>query len=436
MKIRRIALALLFLTGAAQAVELPGGWNTPAGNNSFAPPNGWPENMAPSDVNNTARENMAVIARWATDESSSLVATGAINAYQVTSVRGISTLYDGIKIAFTATDGIATNTTGVTINVDSSGAKPIKLGSDAELTSGAIQPGQRIEIVYDAESDWWQILSALSGGSGDVLAANNLSEYTATAATARGNINAVGTGFLLNTTAPLTGGGDLSATRTLLIDLSAISATSVFSGASDLVLVRRNSDGVNVAGTINDILSGSSTVPVFLGTFSTSAGTSLNVSGVFSSTYKTYVIEAQDIVTGTDGSDLMMRFSVSGAFKVDVADYGYILTQIDGNGSNTATETNVEDTSGTGMFMHNPARQGLGTGTNEKAMATIKIFNPVSGNVVMGSWELSMRNADGGNKVRVSGMGEYKGGTSAVDGVQLLMDSGTITGSVNVWGYR
>lgn len=38
-------------------------WSTVAENNSKTPPDGWPENMAPSDVNNTARENMAAAKR-------------------------------------------------------------------------------------------------------------------------------------------------------------------------------------------------------------------------------------------------------------------------------------------------------------------------------------------------------------------------------------
>lgn len=39
---------------------------TPANNNA-TPPNGWPEGMAPSDVNNTARENLARMQEWYQD---------------------------------------------------------------------------------------------------------------------------------------------------------------------------------------------------------------------------------------------------------------------------------------------------------------------------------------------------------------------------------
>ena len=40
-------------------------WSTTAGNNNDAPPDGFPENMAPSGVNDSAREVMASVrAQW------------------------------------------------------------------------------------------------------------------------------------------------------------------------------------------------------------------------------------------------------------------------------------------------------------------------------------------------------------------------------------
>lgn len=44
-----------------------GKWSTVAGNNNKPAPNGWPENMAPSDVNDSARENMAAVKRMTLD---------------------------------------------------------------------------------------------------------------------------------------------------------------------------------------------------------------------------------------------------------------------------------------------------------------------------------------------------------------------------------
>lgn len=42
-------------------------WSTTPANNNSSPPNGWPEGMAPSAVNNTARQDRASVAEWYTD---------------------------------------------------------------------------------------------------------------------------------------------------------------------------------------------------------------------------------------------------------------------------------------------------------------------------------------------------------------------------------
>lgn len=42
-------------------------WSTTPGDNNSAPPNGWPEGMAPSAVNNTARQDRASVAEWYQD---------------------------------------------------------------------------------------------------------------------------------------------------------------------------------------------------------------------------------------------------------------------------------------------------------------------------------------------------------------------------------
>jgi hypothetical protein len=97
----------------------------------------------------------------------------------------------------------------------------------------------------DYDTEW-----IAASGVGDLLAANNLSELTATASTARTNLGlgtaattaasayataaqgtlagtAVQPARSISTTAPLTGGGDLSANRTLAVSAASTSATGV-----------------------------------------------------------------------------------------------------------------------------------------------------------------------------------------------------------------
>ncbi|MCH8149796.1 MAG: hypothetical protein IH987_17730, partial [Planctomycetes bacterium] len=96
--------------GIVRALEVHQ-WNTTAGNNQFAVPDGWPENQAPSSVNNAAREDMAVLARWSSDISGSLVSGGSGTAYEVTPNRDVTAYHDGYTLvweAHTANTGAAT----------------------------------------------------------------------------------------------------------------------------------------------------------------------------------------------------------------------------------------------------------------------------------------------------------------------------------------
>lgn len=60
---RLLAAALLCLAPAVFASEVTT-WSTTSDNNNSTPPNGWPEGMQYSQVNNTGREMMGAIARW------------------------------------------------------------------------------------------------------------------------------------------------------------------------------------------------------------------------------------------------------------------------------------------------------------------------------------------------------------------------------------
>lgn len=62
-------------------------WSTTAALNNSAPPAGWPEGMAPSAVNDTARQMMADIATWYLNTTS---LRSALNAQRATSSQSLS----------------------------------------------------------------------------------------------------------------------------------------------------------------------------------------------------------------------------------------------------------------------------------------------------------------------------------------------------------
>ena len=77
-------------------------WNATAADNNESPPNGWPEMMAPSAVNNTGREMMAVIARWRESAESCTLTEGTAPDYELTVPQTFTSLVHGMRFTFCA----------------------------------------------------------------------------------------------------------------------------------------------------------------------------------------------------------------------------------------------------------------------------------------------------------------------------------------------
>ena len=143
-------------------------WDTTAANNNSAPPHGWPESMDYEDVNDSARENMAVLARWHKDTNGSLVSSGSANAYAVTANQALTAYYDGLSLVFEANH---TNTGAATLDVDTVGAAAIVRLDGSALGAGAIQAGGKYRVIYDGTN--WQLLGAsLSPTSPETISGN------------------------------------------------------------------------------------------------------------------------------------------------------------------------------------------------------------------------------------------------------------------------
>lgn len=134
-------------------------WATSAASNNSTPPDGAPEGMAPSAVNDVMRENMAVLARWKGDNDGSLTTGGSSNAYTLTPNGTYSAYAQGDTFTVEANH---TNTGAATLNVSGLGAKSIRFPDNALLTGGEIVSGGVYMLVYDGSV--FQITNP-SGGS-------------------------------------------------------------------------------------------------------------------------------------------------------------------------------------------------------------------------------------------------------------------------------
>lgn len=128
-------------------------WEPQEQNNQDAPPNGFPEGMEYSDVNNSAREVMAVLARFYRDENGSLTATG-INDLTFTTNAAYPLLYQGLRIGFRATN---TNTGAMTIQLNALSAAPFLNTAGAIMQAGSIAAGLVYFAVYNGSA--FQLIS-------------------------------------------------------------------------------------------------------------------------------------------------------------------------------------------------------------------------------------------------------------------------------------
>lgn len=131
-------------------------WSTTASSNATADSTiDWAEGMAPSAVNNSARAEMAAVAKYRDDVAGTKITTGgSADAYTVTTNQTLTSLTDGFKVSFILS---ATNTGASTINVDSLGTKPLRTITGTALVAGEIVAGCLYTASYDSGNDEWLI---------------------------------------------------------------------------------------------------------------------------------------------------------------------------------------------------------------------------------------------------------------------------------------
>lgn len=159
---RSLLVAVTLLMSATAWGSNVSDWNTAAASNNAAPPNGAPEGMAPSTVNDIIRENMGAVARWYSDVSGTLVTTGTANAYVLTTNSAHATLADQAVFRFRADRA---NTGAATLNVDTLGAFAIELPDGSALTTGMLALGGIYDVTFDAAAtpDRYVLTSPSSG---------------------------------------------------------------------------------------------------------------------------------------------------------------------------------------------------------------------------------------------------------------------------------
>lgn len=300
----------------------------------------FPENMAPSAVNNGARALEGILARWHKDTNASKASTGSANAYVFAADQTISAYYDGLVIAF---DANFANTGSATLNVDGVSADTIKKYNDQNLESGDIEVGQKVWVVHDGTN--WQMISPTAtvadttlsntfsqmqiwSKGADIASASPLvlgtdgNYFDVTGTTGFSSITvSAGTLFMLqfDGALTLTHGASLDLPGEANITTAAGDRLIAFAEAADTVQVLAYSKADGSA------VSGSGTLETEQ---ATTSGTAFDFTGISSNVLRITVIFEDVSLNGTD--DLLVQIGDSGGIETT----GYTATS--GASSSTA----------------------------------------------------------------------------------------------------
>lgn len=130
-------------------------YSTTAANNNSAAPDGFPEGMAPSGVNDAARELMAALAKWYSDTDGTLTTAGTVNAFTLTTNNAHAALADQ---SFIIARADRAPTGAATLNVDSLGAKSIKINHDEDVDASTWEANQMLVFIYNATDDVYELV--------------------------------------------------------------------------------------------------------------------------------------------------------------------------------------------------------------------------------------------------------------------------------------
>jgi len=282
-------------------------WNIVDNSNNAAVPDGWPENMNYSEVNDTGRAVQGKLKRFFVDIGGSLAAGGVADAYTLTLSASYTAYFDGLYFVCSIP---ITNTGAATLNVNALGVKAIIDREGNALTAGALVADTIYPFHYDGVN--LRVLTptnSLSGSltvSGTVTASSfvgpltgnadtatsvstitGLAPDTATTQAAQPNVTSVGTltGFTS------TGIDDNATSIALTIDSSQGSTFTgdiILSSGKGITFPSAFSDNTD-ANTLDDYEEGSWT-PVIEGQTTAGVGTYTTQIGTYTKIGKVVII--------------------------------------------------------------------------------------------------------------------------------------------------
>jgi hypothetical protein len=138
-------------------------WSETAASNNSATPNGWPEGMSYSAVNDCAREMMTALKRDWNRAHATVASGGTAAALTLTYTTAPPAYVQGMQFSFRVT---TTNTAAPTLNVNGLGAKSI-MGTNVSglvaLSAGDLVANTVALVQYDSVADAMLLLTPVAG---------------------------------------------------------------------------------------------------------------------------------------------------------------------------------------------------------------------------------------------------------------------------------
>jgi len=176
----------------------------------------------------------------------------------------------------------------------------------------------------------------------------------------------------------------------------------------------------NISSITSSKLSDAGLVKITSGTLTTASA--ITADSVFTSTYVNYVIYINATYTGSASQDAYLQFRASGSTNSSAA-YPYQVNYINAAvNSGTAASS-----SGAATFWTLYDNMGNGSIFN----GVIALFNPQTSTKTTGQWFLY--GEDTSNFKQMLGFG-FQSQSTAFDGFTLTLQSGTLTGTYDVYG--
>lgn len=418
-------------------------WSQTAASNNSSPPNGWPEGMAPSAVNDAARELMAALAKWYAGLDASLVTTGSSNAYVLSTGSSHAALADIGLLAFRANHS---NTGAATLAVDGLTAKAIR-SRGAAIASGAIVQDDIYLVSYNGTDDAFDMHTVPAAFN--QLVAGGLSYPTADGTTGQYlSTNGAGALSFANASANVTRSARTSNTilaagdKAVLVEATSGTFTQTITAPATLgdgwyCFYRNSGTGVitfsdTISGTANRVLytgesmmvmsDGAALYAASLPTEGNRTLASVTVSAVATvdvalpSGYTEYELRVQSLVPVTDGVTLNLLTSTDGGSTYDagVSDYEWDYSADYGAGVSDNADSKIP------LVPGNIGSTGV---TESGASLVIRIVRP--GDAVPCSivWDGSYIESAAGRMKRIIGNGRRLA-SADVTNVRLVFSSG------------